>query len=172
MPSTEVVIRDEEGHDLPLGEIGEICLRGPQVMREYWGRPEETAKVLGKDGFLKSGDLGFMDERGYVKLVERKKDVIIVSGFNVYPNEVEDVLALLPGVLEVAAIGVPDDHSGEVVKVFIVRQDKSLSEADIMAYCRKNLASYKCPKRIEFCESLPKTTVGKILRRVLREQVA
>ena len=172
MPSTEVVIRDEESRDLPLGEIGEICLRGPQVMREYWGRPEETAQVLGKDGFLKSGDLGFMDERGYVKLVERKKDVIIVSGFNVYPNEVEDVLALLPGVLEVAAIGVPDEHSGEVVKVFVVRKDTDLKEADIMAHCRKNLASYKCPKHIEFCESLPKTTVGKILRRALRERVA
>lgn len=168
-PSTEVVIRDEEGHDLSFGEMGEICIRGPQVMRGYWQRPEETAKVFSQDGFLKTGDLGFINEQGYIKLVERKKDVIIVSGFNVYPNEVEDVLALMPGVLEVAAIGVPDSHSGEVVKVFIVKQEAGLSEAEVIAYCRKNLASYKCPKHIKFCDSLPKTTVGKILRRALRE---
>ena len=168
LPSTDIAIRDDDGHDLPIGEVGEICIRGPQVMAGYWNRPDETAKVMTPDGFFKSGDMGFMDERGYVKIVDRKKDMILVSGFNVYPNELEDVVALLPGVMEVAAIGVPDEHSGEVPKLFIVRKDPSLSEEAVREYCKANLTGYKRPKYIEFRKDLPKTPVGKILRRELR----
>lgn len=169
LPSTEIVIRDDDGNNLPLGEVGEICIRGPQVMAGYWNRPDETAKVMTKDGFFKSGDMGFMDERGYTKIVDRKKDMILVSGFNVYPNELEEVVAQHPGVLEVAAIGVPDEHSGEVPKLFVVRKDPALTVEALTAYCRENLTGYKRPRYIEFRTELPKTPVGKILRRALRE---
>ncbi|MER9421949.1 long-chain fatty acid--CoA ligase [Mesorhizobium sp. M0317] len=169
LPSTEIVIRDDDGNNLPLGEVGEICIRGPQVMASYWNRPDETAKVMTKDGFFKSGDMGFMDERGYTKIVDRKKDMILVSGFNVYPNELEEVVAQHPGVLEVAAVGVPDEHSGEVPKLFVVKKDPALTVEALTAYCRENLTGYKRPKYIEFRSELPKTPVGKILRRALRE---
>lgn len=170
LPSTEIAIRDDDGNNVPLGEVGEICIRGPQVMASYWNRPDETAKVMTKDGFFKSGDMGFMDERGYTKIVDRKKDMILVSGFNVYPNELEEVVAHHPGVLEVAAIGVPDEHSGEVPKLFVVKKDPALTVEALMAYCRENLTGYKRPKFIEFRTELPKTPVGKILRRALRDQ--
>jgi long-chain acyl-CoA synthetase len=170
VPSTEVKFIDEEGAEVPLGEAGELCVRGPQVMKGYWQRPEETAKVLDDEGWLKTGDIAVMNEEGFVRLVDRKKDMILVSGFNVYPNEIEDVLAAHPGVLEVAAIGVPDENSGEVVKVFIVKKDPALTEADIKAYCHDNLTGYKRPKIIEFRDELPKSNVGKILRKELRKQ--
>ncbi|MVA98443.1 long-chain-fatty-acid--CoA ligase [Nitratireductor sp. CAU 1489] len=168
IPSTEIAIRDEDGKDLSLGEVGEICIRGPQVMAGYWNRPDETANVFTADGFFKSGDMGFMDENGFVKIVDRKKDMILVSGFNVYPNEIEEVVAGHPGVLEVAAVGVPDEKSGEVPKLFIVKKDPALSEQDIYDYCKDKLTGYKRPKQIEFRDELPKTNVGKILRRELR----
>ncbi len=166
--STEIDIRDEEGNSLPTGEVGEICIRGPQVMAGYWQRPDETAKAMTEDGFFRSGDMGFMDERGYTKIVDRKKDMILVSGFNVYPNEIEEVAASHPGVLECAAIGVPDEHSGETVKLFVVKKDQSLTEAELKAFCAKSLTNYKRPKIIEFRTELPKSNVGKILRRELR----
>ncbi|WP_292184547.1 long-chain fatty acid--CoA ligase, partial [Mesorhizobium sp.] len=169
LPSTEIAIRDDDGNNLPLGEVGEVCIRGPQVMAGYWNRPDETAKVMTKDGYFKSGDMGFMDERGYTKIVDRKKDMILVSGFNVYPNELEEVVAMHPGVLEVAAIGVPDEHSGEVPKLFVVKKDPALTAETLTAFCRENLTGYKRPKYIEFRTELPKTPVGKILRRALRE---
>ncbi|MGB3537004.1 MAG: long-chain fatty acid--CoA ligase [Mesorhizobium sp.] len=168
LPSTELSIRDDDGHALPLGEVGEICIRGPQVMAGYWNRPDETARVMTADGFFKSGDMGFMDERGFTRIVDRKKDMILVSGFNVYPNELEEVVAQHPGVLEVAAIGVPDEHSGEVPKLFVVRKDPNLTETDLIAYCRENLTGYKRPRSVEFRTELPKSPVGKILRRELR----
>ncbi|RST87188.1 long-chain fatty acid--CoA ligase [Aquibium carbonis] len=168
IPSTEIVIRDDDGNDMPLGEVGEICIRGPQVMAGYWNRPDETAKVMTSDGFFKSGDMGFMSEDGYVKIVDRKKDMILVSGFNVYPNEIEDVIAGHPGVLEVAAIGVPDEKSGEAPKVFIVKKDPELTADDIREWCKDKLTAYKRPRQIEFRTELPKTNVGKILRRELR----
>ncbi|WP_336619656.1 long-chain fatty acid--CoA ligase [Mesorhizobium sp. WSM4983] len=171
LPSTEIAIRDDDGNNVPLGQVGEICIRGPQVMAGYWNRPDETAKVMTKDGFFKSGDMGFMDERGYTKIVDRKKDMILVSGFNVYPNELEEVVAQHPGVLEVAAIGVPDEHSGEVPKLFVVRKDPALTIETLTVYCRENLTGYKRPRYIEFRAELPKTPVGKILRRALREQI-
>ncbi|RMH46725.1 MAG: long-chain-fatty-acid--CoA ligase, partial [Gammaproteobacteria bacterium] len=170
VPSTEVKFIDDTGRELALGEVGELCVRGPQVMKGYWQRPEETAKVLDGDGWLRTGDMAMMDEKGFVRLVDRKKDMILVSGFNVYPNEIEDVLAMHPGVLEVAAIGVPDENSGEVVKVFIVRKDPNLTEEDIMRYSRENLTGYKRPKHIEFRDELPKSNVGKILRKELRKE--
>jgi long-chain acyl-CoA synthetase len=169
LPSTEVAIRDDAGNDVALGEPGEICIRGPQVMAGYWNRPDETAKVMFPDGFFKTGDVGVMDARGYVKIVDRKKDMILVSGFNVYPNEVEDVVASHPGVFEVAAVGVPDEHSGEAVKLFIVKKDPALTDKDILAYCKERLTGYKRPKLVEFRTELPKTNVGKILRRELRD---
>nr|WP_297357558.1 long-chain-fatty-acid--CoA ligase [uncultured Caldimonas sp.] len=168
IPSTEVAIRDDDGRDVPIGQPGEICIRGPQVMAGYWNRPDETAKVMTADGFFKSGDIGVMDERGYVKIVDRKKDMILVSGFNVYPNEIEQVVNLHPGVLECAAVGVPDAKSGEAVKLFVVKKDPTLAEEDLMEYCRENFTGYKRPKYIEFRDDLPKTNVGKILRRELR----
>ncbi|WP_315918184.1 long-chain-fatty-acid--CoA ligase [Mesorhizobium sp. SP-1A] len=168
IPSTEIAIRDDDGNDMPLGEVGEICIRGPQVMAGYWNRPDETEKVMTKDGYFRSGDMGFMDGRGYTKIVDRKKDMILVSGFNVYPNELEEVVARHPGVLEVAAIGIPDEHSGEVPKLFVVRKDPALTVEELVAYCRANLTGYKRPKQIEFRDELPKTPVGKILRRELR----
>lgn len=168
LPSTELSIRDDDGNALPLGEVGEICIRGPQVMAGYWNRPDETEKVMTQDGYFRSGDMGFMDERGYTKIVDRKKDMILVSGFNVYPNELEEVAARHPGVLEAAAVGVPDEHSGEVPKLFVVRKDPALTVEELAAYCRQNLTGYKRPKYIEFRDELPKTPVGKILRRALR----
>lgn len=168
VPSTDIAIRDDEGRDLPFGEPGEICIRGPQVMAGYWNRPDETAKVMTSDGFFKSGDVGVMDEQGYVKIVDRKKDMILVSGFNVYPNEIEQVVGMHPGVLECAAIGIPDERSGEAVKLFVVRKDPTLSEDALVAYCAENFTAYKRPKSIEFREDLPKSNVGKILRRELR----
>jgi long-chain acyl-CoA synthetase len=168
LPDTEIAIRDDAGNDVPLGTPGEICIRGPQVMAGYWNRPDETANVMTADGFFKSGDIGVMDERGYVRIVDRKKDMILVSGFNVYPNEVEDVLTQHPGVLEAAVVGVPDGHSGEAVKAVIVRKDAALSEADVRAWCEANLTGYKRPRIVEFRTDLPKTPVGKILRRELR----
>jgi long-chain acyl-CoA synthetase len=169
LPSTEIVIRDDDDRDLPLGQPGEICIRGPQVMAGYWNRPDETAKVMTPDGFFRSGDVGVIDERGFVKIVDRKKDMILVSGFNVYPNEIEDVVSMLPGVFEVAAVGIKDQNSGEAVKLFIVRRDQSLTEADVMAYCKERLTGYKRPRMIEFRKDLPKSNVGKILRRELRD---
>jgi len=168
IPSTQIAIRDDEGRDVPNGSPGEICIRGPQVMAGYWQRPDETAVVMTADGFFKSGDIGVMDERGYVRIVDRKKDMILVSGFNVYPTEIEQVVSLHPGVLECAAIGVPDAKSGEAVKLFVVKKDASLSEDDLAAYCRENFTAYKRPRWIEFRDDLPKSNVGKILRRELR----
>lgn len=169
LPSTEIAILDDDGKPVPLGERGEIAIRGPQVMAGYWQRPEETAKVMTPEGYFKSGDIGIMDERGYTKIVDRKKDMILVSGFNVYPNEIEEVVASCSGVLECAAIGVPDKNSGEAVKVFIVKANEALSERDVQDYCAKNLTGYKKPKYIVFKSELPKTNVGKILRRELRD---
>ncbi|MGV8939721.1 MAG: long-chain fatty acid--CoA ligase [Allorhizobium sp.] len=170
LPSTDIEIRDEDGKTLACGEVGEICIRGPQVMAGYWQRPDETANVMTSDGFFRSGDMGFMDERGYVKIVDRKKDMILVSGFNVYPNEIEEVAVMHPGVLECAAIGVPDGHSGEAVKLFVVKKDPALTEADLKAHCAANLTNYKRPRFIEFRDELPKSNVGKILRKDLRGQ--
>ncbi|HUX25164.1 MAG TPA: long-chain-fatty-acid--CoA ligase [Burkholderiales bacterium] len=172
VPSTELSIRDDDGKELPLGAAGEICIRGPQVMAGYWQRPEETAKVMTADGFFRSGDIGIMDEKGYTRIVDRKKDMILVSGFNVYPNEIEGVVMMLPGVLECAAVGVPDEHSSEAVKLFVVRKDPDLSEKEVRAHCHQNLTGYKCPKYVEFRSELPKTNVGKILRRALRDEKA
>lgn len=169
IPSTDIEIRDSEGKPLGMGEAGELCIHGPQVMKGYWNRPDETAKAIDSRGFLATGDMAMLTPEGYVKLVDRKKDMILVSGFNVYPNEIEDVVALHAGVLEVACIGIPDDKSGEVVKVFVVRKDKSLTEQDIIHHCRENLTGYKVPKFVEFRDELPKTNVGKILRRALRD---
>ena len=170
LPSTEVAIRSDDGQYLAVGETGEICVRGPQVMKGYWNRPEETAKVLLADGFLLTGDVGIMDERGFVRIVDRKKDMILVSGFNVYPNEIEDVVAAHPGVLEVAAIGVPDEKSGEAVMIFVVKKDAALTAESIIAHCKQTLTGYKIPRHIEFRSELPKTNVGKILRRALRDE--
>lgn len=170
MPSTEISIRDDDENEVPRGEAGEICIRGPQVMRGYWQRPDETAKVMTKDGFFKSGDIGIMLPNGHVKIVDRKKDMILVSGFNVYPNEIEDVVAGCPGVMECAVIGIPDEKTGEAVKLFIVKKDPALTEETVRAYCRANLTGYKNPKQVVFRESLPKTNVGKILRRELRDK--
>ena len=172
VPSTEISIRDDDGNELPLGEPGEICIRGPQVMAGYWQRPEETAKVMTADGFFRSGDIGIMDEKGHTRIVDRKKDMILVSGFNVYPNEIEGVVMMLPGVLECAAIGVADEHSSEAVKLFVVRKDPDLTEKEVRAHCHQNLTGYKCPKYVEFRTDLPKTNVGKILRRALRDEKA
>ena len=170
MPSTVITIRDDDGKILPIGEIGEICISGPQVMQGYWKRPDETAKVMAADGAFKSGDIGVMDERGYIKIVDRKKDMILVSGFNVYPNEIEEVVSACPGVMDCCAVGIPDEKSGEVPKVFVVKKDPALTEQALVDYCRKNLTGYKMPKYFEFRDELPKTNVGKILRRVLRDE--
>jgi long-chain acyl-CoA synthetase len=170
IPSTEIAILDDDGNRLPLGHAGEIAIRGPQVMVGYWNMPEETAKVMTPDGFFKSGDVGIMDFRGYTTIVDRKKDMILVSGFNVYPNEIEGVVALHPGVLECACIGVPDANSGEAVKLFVVRKDPSLTVDQLMDYCKEQFTAYKKPKYIEFRLELPKTNVGKILRRELRDE--
>ena len=168
--STEVSIRGDDGKEVPLGQAGEVCIRGPQVMAGYWQRPDETAKVMTPDGFFCTGDIGIMDDKGFVRIVDRKKDMIVVSGFKVFPNEVENVVAMHPGVLECAVIGVPDANSGEAVKLFVVKRDPSLTEADLRKHCEENLTGYKRPKRIEFRTDLPKTNVGKILRRELRDK--
>ena len=170
IPSTDLVLRDEAGRDVSLGQAGEICINGPQVMAGYWHRPDETAKVLDADGWLATGDIGVMDDRGFVRIVDRKKDMILVSGFNVYPNEIESVVVTHPGVLECAAIGVPDAKSGEAVKLFVVRKDENLTSEALLAHCRENLTGYKCPRDVEFRAELPKSNVGKILRRELRDE--
>jgi len=169
LPGTRMKCIDDEGHEVPLGQPGEIAIKGPQVMAGYWQRPDETAKVMSADGWFRSGDIGVMDERGYFRIVDRKKDMILVSGFNVYPNEVEDVVMGMGGVLECAAVGIPDEHSGEAVKLIVVKKDPALSEQAVRDYCRERLTGYKIPKLIEFRSELPKTPVGKILRRQLRQ---
>ena len=168
LPSTDVSLRDEDGNETTIGEKGELCVKGPQVMPGYWQRPDETALVFTQDGYLKTGDIARIDEKGFVYLVDRKKDMVVVSGFNVYPNEVEQVIGIMPGVLEVGVVGVPDEHSGEIVKACIVKRDQSLTAEDVIAHCREHLTAYKIPKVIEFFNDLPKTNVGKILRRALR----
>ena len=171
IPSTYMKLLDDDGHEVTtLGQPGEIAIKGPQVMAGYWQRPDETAKVMTEDGYFKSGDIGIMDERGYFKVVDRKKDMVLVSGFNVYPNEVEDVVAQMPGVLECAVVGVPDDKTGEAVKLVIVKKDPALTEAQVKEFCRANLTGYKQPRVVEFRTELPKTPVGKILRRELRDK--
>jgi len=172
IPSTEVAIKDDTGQDLPIGEVGEICVRGPQVTVGYWNRPDETAKVMLPGGWLRTGDIGRIDERGYVFIEDRKKDMILVSGFNVYPNEVEAVAASHPGILEAAAVAQPDEHSGEVVALFVVRKDPALTERAVIDFCRQSLAAYKTPRHVYFRDELPKTNVGKILRKALREELA
>jgi long-chain acyl-CoA synthetase len=167
--STEISIRDDFGHEVPQGQVGEICIRGPQVMKGYWQRPDETENVFYPDRFLRTGDVGYMDKQGFVFLVDRKKDMILVSGFNVYPNEVEEAVAMHPGVLDVAAIGVPDEHSGEAVKIFVVRRNLNVTEKMLIEHCRSQLTGYKIPKHVEFRDDLPRTNVGKILRRALKE---
>jgi long-chain acyl-CoA synthetase len=168
IPSTDVSIRDDDGKELPTGQVGEICIRGPQVMKGYWNQPEETAKAVTAEGWLKTGDMGYMDEKGFVYVTDRKKDMILVSGFNVYPNEIEGVLAMHPGVLESAAVSVPDEKSGEAVKVVVVRRDPSLTAGQLIAFCREHLAAYKVPKHVEFRAELKKSPIGKVLRRELR----
>ncbi|WP_372528155.1 long-chain-fatty-acid--CoA ligase [Piscinibacter sp.] len=170
MPNTDITLLDDDGNEVPLGSPGEIAIKGPQVMAGYWQRPDETAKVMTADGFFRTGDIGVVDERGYFKIVDRKKDMILVSGFNVYPNEVEDVVTQMPGVLECAAVGVADAKAGEAVKLVIVKSDPNVSEAQVRAYCEANLTGYKRPKIVEFRTDLPKTPVGKILRRELRDK--
>ncbi len=172
MPSTDIAIRDDMGQDMPIGERGEICIRGPQVMAGYWNRPDETAHVMYADGFFKSGDIGVMDEQGFIRIVDRKKDMILVSGFNVYPTEIEQVVNMHPGVLECAAVGIPDARSGEAVKLYVVKQDPTLAEEDLSSFCQDQLTAYKRPKHIEFRDELPKSNVGKILRRELRSSHA
>ncbi|NLD53618.1 MAG: long-chain-fatty-acid--CoA ligase [Burkholderiaceae bacterium] len=172
LPSTEVRIIDDDGQPVPLGQPGEIAIRGPQVMAGYWERPDDTAAVMTPDGYFKSGDIGIMDERGYVTIVDRKKDMILVSGFNVYPNEIEAVVSGHPGVRECAAVGVPDARTGEAVKLFVVKRDPSLTEQDVLEFCAKNLTNYKRPKHVEFRADLPKSNIGKILRRELRDAQA
>ncbi len=168
LPGTDASIRSDDGQPLPIGEVGEICIRGPQLMAGYWNRPDETALAMTEDGFFKTGDIGWMNEQGYVKIIDRKKDMVLVSGFNVYPSEVEDIISMLPGVLECGVVGVPDGASGEAVKAFIVKRDIHLSAEDVISHCKEQLTNYKRPKYIEFRDELPKTNVGKILRRELR----
>ena len=168
LPGIEIAIKDDAGASLPTGQSGEICIRGPNVMRGYYNQPEETAKAFTADGFMRTGDIGIMDEAGYTRIIDRKKDMIIVSGFNVFPNELEQVISLCPGVLECAAVGVADEKSGEAIKIFVIKSDASLTEDALVRYCHDNLTGYKRPKYIEFREELPKTNVGKILRRELR----
>jgi long-chain acyl-CoA synthetase len=170
VPSTDVAFKGEDGHFLQLNEVGELCIKGPQVMKGYWQRPEDTAKAIDKDGYFATGDIGYMDDKGYIRIVDRKKDMVLVSGFNVYPNEVEGVVAAHQGVLECAVIGVPDEKSGEVVKLFVVKKDPALTEADVRKHCEQHLTGYKRPRFIEFRDELPKTNVGKILRRALRDE--
>jgi long-chain acyl-CoA synthetase len=170
LPSTEIAIRDDSDRDVPRGERGEICARGPQVMPGYWNRPDETAKVMSADGYFRTGDIGIMDEQGRVRIVDRKKDMIAVSGFKVFPNEIEDVAMQNGGLLEAACVGVPDEHSGEAVKLFAVRKDPGLTEHDLRAFLAARLTPYKVPRHIEFRDELPKSNIGKILRRELRDE--
>lgn len=170
IPSTEVEIKDDDAKTVPIGEVGELCIRGPQVMKGYWMRPDETDKVMTSDGFFRTGDLGYMTPEGYVKIVDRKKDMILVSGFNVYPNELEDVICQNSKVLECAAVGIPDEKSGEAIKIYVVKKDESLTKEELIEYCRKNMTSYKVPRLVEFRTELPKTNVGKILRKDLRAE--
>lgn len=170
IPSTEVEIKDDDANTVPIGEVGELCIRGPQVMKGYWMRPDETAKVMTTDNFFRTGDLGYMTPEGYVKIVDRKKDMILVSGFNVYPNELEDVICQHEKVLECAAVGIPDEKSGEAIKIYVVKKDESLTKEELIEYCRKNMTSYKVPRLVEFRVELPKTNVGKILRKDLRAE--
>jgi long-chain acyl-CoA synthetase len=170
VPSTYISIRDDDGREVPLGEAGEICAKGPQIMSGYWNRPDETAQVMTADGFFRTGDIGIMSPDGFTKIVDRKKDMVLVSGFNVYPNEVEDVIASHPGVLECAVIGVPDAKTTEAVKAFIVKKDPNVTAEEIIKFCGTQLTNYKVPKQIEFRTTLPKTNVGKILRRELRDE--
>ena len=170
MPSTDIAIRDIEGRDAPLGQPGELCIKGPQVMAGYWNKPEETANVMTEDGYLRTGDIARIDERGYIYIVDRKKDMILVSGFNVYPNEIEDVVMTHPGVHEVGAVGVPDARSGEAVKIVVVRKDAGVTDAEIIAHCREHLTGYKTPRHVEFRDTLPRSPIGKILRRELKEK--
>ena len=169
LPGIDIAIKDDAGASLPIGSAGEICIKGPNVMPGYYNQPEENAKAFTPDGFMRTGDIGVMDEEGYTRIIDRKKDMILVSGFNVFPNELEQVVALCPGVLECAAVGVADDKQGEAIKVFVVRSDPSLTEDDVVRYCHEHLTGYKRPKYIEFRDELPKTNVGKILRRELRD---
>jgi long-chain acyl-CoA synthetase len=168
LPGIEIAIKDDDGHSLPIGVSGEICIKGPNVMTGYYKQPEETRRAFTSDGFMRTGDIGIMDSRGYTRIVDRKKDMIIVSGFNVFPNELENVISMCPGVVECAAVGVADDKQGEAIKVFVVKNDPALTEEELARYCHENLTGYKCPKYIEFRDDLPKTNVGKILRRELR----
>ena len=168
IPSTVVTIRDDDANILPLGQTGEICVSGPQVMKGYWNRPDETAKVMTPDGAFRTGDIGVMNAEGYVKIVDRKKDMILVSGFNVYPNEIEDVVAMMPGVLECCAVAAPDEKSGEIPRVVIVRKDPSLTKEQVIEHCKAQLTGYKVPKIVEFWKELPKTNVGKVLRREVK----
>jgi long-chain acyl-CoA synthetase len=170
LPSTFIKLLDDDGQEVALGQSGEIAIKGPQVMAGYWQRPDETAKVMTADGFLKTGDIGVMDERGFFRIVDRKKDMILVSGFNVFPTELEDVVAQMDGVMECACVGVADEKSGEAVKLVIVKKNPDLTEAQVRAYCKENLTGYKQPKVVEFRTELPKTPVGKILRRELRDK--
>jgi len=172
LPSTVITIRDDDGNILPIGQTGEICIAGPQVMKGYWQRPDETAKVMTPDGAFRSGDIGFMNDMGFVKIVDRKKDMILVSGFNVYPNEIEDVIAMHPGVLEVCAVAAPDEKSGEAVRVVIVKKDPALTKDQVLEHCRKQMTGYKLPRIIEFWDELPKTNVGKVLRREVKNAPA
>jgi long-chain acyl-CoA synthetase len=169
IPNTEISIRDDDGKAVKRGEPGEICVKGPQVMKGYWQNEEATAEAIGEDGFFKTGDIGTLNKGGFLAIVDRKKDMILVSGFNVYPNEIEDVVSLHPDIIEAACIGIPDKKSGEAVKLFVVKGNPSLNEEEIIAYCKENLTAYKIPKQIEFIDELPKTNVGKVLRRQLRE---
>jgi len=168
LPGIDIAIKDDAGNSLPVGEAGEICIRGPNVTPGYYNQPEENAKAFTADGFMRTGDIGIMDGSGYTRIVDRKKDMILVSGFNVFPNEIENVISTCNGVIECAAVGVPDEKQGEAVKVFVVRSDASLEESDVMRFCQENLTGYKRPKYIEFRDELPKSNVGKILRRELR----
>lgn len=169
LPGIDIAIKDDEGNSLPQGESGEICIRGPNVMVGYYNQPEENAKAFTPDGFMRTGDIGIMDPQGYTRIIDRKKDMILVSGFNVFPNELEQVISLCPGVVECAAIGVPDEKQGEAIKVFIIKNDPALTEDEVANYCHQNLTGYKRPKYIEFRDELPKSNVGKILRRELRK---
>jgi long-chain acyl-CoA synthetase len=170
MPSTDIAIRDMEGRDAPPGQPGELCIKGPQVMAGYWNKPEETATVMTEDGYLRTGDIARIDESGCIYIVDRKKDMILVSGFNVYPNEIEDVVMTHPGVHEVGAVGVPDARSGEAVKIVVVRKDAGVTDAEIIAHCREHLTGYKTPRHVEFRDTLPRSPIGKILRRELKEK--
>jgi long-chain acyl-CoA synthetase len=170
LPGTWFKLLDDEGHEVAPGQSGEIAIKGPQVMAGYWQRPDETAKVMTADGYFKTGDIGVVDGRGFFKIVDRKKDMILVSGFNVYPNELEDLVGQMPGVMECACVGITDAKTGEAVKLVVVRKDSALTEADVRAYCKENLTGYKQPRVVEFREELPKTPVGKVLRRELRER--